>query len=95
MPRFRKKPVEIEAYQLTKELVLEHLINRAPLPGLSLRSASHHPERRELYNATFVCVTIHGQETSVAVDDWVITEPDGIHHYPCKPDIFAASYDPA
>lgn len=36
--------------------------------------------------------TIHGQETSVAPGDWIITEPDGIHHYPCKPDVFAARY---
>jgi hypothetical protein len=39
-------------------------------------------------------VTAHGQKTEVQTDDWVISEPDGRGHYPCKPDIFAATYDP-
>lgn len=38
-------------------------------------------------------VTIHGQETKVARGDWVIKEPDGVHHYPCKPDIFERTYE--
>lgn len=38
------------------------------------------------------CITIHNQEAIVSPGDWVITEPDGIHHYPCKPDIFAKKY---
>jgi hypothetical protein len=28
------------------------------------------------------------------VGDWIIPEPDGIHFYPCKPDIFEATYEP-
>ncbi len=39
--------------------------------------------------------TIHGEYTKVAPGDWIITEPDGEHHYPCKPDIFDANYEPA
>jgi hypothetical protein len=38
-------------------------------------------------------VTIHGQKAYLAPGDWVITEPDGVHHYPCKPDIFEATYE--
>lgn len=38
-------------------------------------------------------MTIHGQRTFIAPGDWIITEPGGIHHYPCKPDIFAAMYE--
>jgi hypothetical protein len=40
-------------------------------------------------------VTIHGQRAYLKPGDWVITEPDAEHHYPCKPDIFAARYEPA
>jgi hypothetical protein len=60
----------------------------------------HHPAtapagvRTEEDGRAYV-VTIHGQRAYLAPGDWVITEPDGIHHYPCKPDIFAASYEPA
>lgn len=39
-------------------------------------------------------VTIHRQRAYLQDGDWVITEPDGEHHYPCKPDIFAERYEP-
>ena len=38
--------------------------------------------------------TIHGDKIGVWDGDWIITEPDGVHHYPCKPDIFNNSYEP-
>lgn len=40
-------------------------------------------------------VTVHGQRCYIAAGDWVIPEPDGIHYYPCKPNIFAMAYEPA
>lgn len=43
----------------------------------------------------YYVLTIHGQRATLADGDWVITEPDRVHHYPCKPDIFAATYEPA
>ncbi len=42
---------------------------------------------------TYAVITIHGQETIVIDGDWIIEEPDGIHYYPCKPDIFEATYE--
>lgn len=39
-------------------------------------------------------VTIHGHKAPVVPGDWIIREPDGIHYYPCKPDVFAATYEP-
>jgi hypothetical protein len=39
-------------------------------------------------------VTIHCDRARVSRGDWVIMEPDGIHHYPCKPDVFKATYEP-
>lgn len=39
-------------------------------------------------------ISIHGQATFISPGDWIITEPDGEHHYPCKPDIFEATYEP-
>jgi hypothetical protein len=41
----------------------------------------------------FLVTTIHGQLTDVVSGDWIITEPDGKHHYPCKPDFFKATYE--
>lgn len=47
----------------------------------------------DLGTAAFYVITIHGQKAVVVDGDWIITEPDGIHHYPCKPDIFADNYE--
>ena len=40
-------------------------------------------------------VTVHDQRCYIVAGDWILPEPDGVHFYPCKPDIFAASYEPA
>jgi hypothetical protein len=50
--------------------------------------------RREEDHAPYV-VTIHGQRCYIQVGDWIVPEPDGVHFYPIKPDIFAATYEPA
>lgn len=92
--KFRKKPVVIDAYQLTREVADRAVLDHEMPPGIILGSARFHPERRQVYEAAFTCVTIHGQITAVAIDDWIIAEPDGEHFYPCKPDIFAATYEP-
>lgn len=39
-------------------------------------------------------VTIHDQRSYLSPGDWVLPEPDGVHFYPCKPDIFEATYEP-
>jgi hypothetical protein len=35
----------------------------------------------------------HGQRVTVEEGDYIIPEPDGIHFYPCKPDIFDQTYE--
>jgi hypothetical protein len=45
------------------------------------------------YADRYYVMTIHGQNAYLDPGDWVITEPDGIHHYPCKPDIFDQTYE--
>ena len=39
-------------------------------------------------------VTIHDDRAFLTAGDWIIPEPDGVHHYPCKPDIFEQRYEP-
>lgn len=39
-------------------------------------------------------VTAHGQRAFLAAGDWVIAESGDRGHYPCKDDIFRATYDP-
>lgn len=74
MPKFRKKPVEVEATQWLK-------------PG-------DHPA---VYPSSISSYGVIGKQGTVDVHpgDWIIAEMDGSGFYPCKPDVFAATYDPA
>lgn len=92
MGKFRKKPVVIEAKQF----------NGIPVVGMCFNPC---PIARRLMDGGWVTMphvhTIHaddtdprGQAVIVERGDWILPEPDGEHFYPCKPDIFAATYEP-
>ena len=89
MAKFRKKPVVIEAVQF--DPAGRH---RMELPGGVDGSPSPGADNWGYEGCEFWVVTAHGQRTKVVAGDWVIPEPDGRGHYPCKPDIFAATYEP-
>lgn len=89
--KFRKKPVVIEAIQYTAAVRDAHVLDGAPLPaGVRISAANFHPERREVYRAEAYIEILEGR-MEVALGDWVITGIKG-EHYPCKPDIFEATY---
>jgi len=48
--------------------------------------------RREEDNSPYV-VTIHDQRCYVVAGDWIIPEPDGVHFYPCKDEVFQKTYE--
>lgn len=82
MPKFRKKPVVIEAWQWNGSEDDPGVCARCPM------SDEQKVRRAHLH-------TVHqGQMVELAIGDWIIPEPDGEHFYPCKPDIFAATYEP-
>ena len=92
--RWRKKPVVISAVQITQEMVEAAVLDNAPLPdGLQLGSRTYHRERRKVYSVALYVETLEGR-MNVEVGDWLITGVKG-EHYPCKPDVFAATYEPA
>lgn len=79
--KYRKKPVIIEAEQYTEEGKL--------VKGMC-NSRSCFLEGGALPHVH----TIHkNQMVLLEVGDFVIPEPDGEHFYPCKPDIFANTYE--
>lgn len=93
---FRKKPIEVQAYQFSVEMLEAHLFDGAPLPeGLLFGSATYHKGRRELVNWRISVMTAHEQRVMLADGDWVVPEPVPNRFYPIKPDIFAATYEPA
>jgi hypothetical protein len=77
--KFRKKPVVIEADQFLPPHVPKGVTDVYSNDGV---------------HYVGIVETIHGQRTIVTTGDWIITEPDGIHHYPCKPEIFEKTYEP-
>lgn len=80
MPKFRKKPVVIEAIQFTGHNDDEILA--------FARSAAHDPE---VNRPTIAITTLEGTMTA-EVGDWIIKGVQG-EFYPCKPDIFEATYE--
>ncbi len=86
MTKYRKKPVEIEAIQLTPETFRDVI---AFVPIDQFGAGGQHDDGR-------VYVSIRTLEGTMRADegDWIIRGVQG-EFYPCKPDIFAATYEPA
>ena len=85
MPKFRKKPVVIEAMQFTG--------NNAIPADISLWMAGETIETECIDGK--LCLMIETLEGRMAASpgDWVIRGVAG-EFYPCKPGIFAATYEP-
>jgi hypothetical protein len=83
--RFRKKPVEIQAAQITDDLSIAGIIGWAAAHGV--HPVVHGDERP--FGLTIP--TLEG-DMIASPGDWIIR---GVHgeFYPCKPDIFEATYE--
>lgn len=79
MPQYRKKPIVIEAVQWFKD-------GDHPKVVLMRGSSESYLGNR------WVIETMEGYHV-VTPGDWIITGIQG-ENYPCKPDIFAATYEP-
>ena len=83
MAKYRKKPVVIEAVQVKPSTFDDPHPNSEHVPGVR-----YDPIKR--------CAMIDTLEGTMRADmwDWIITGVKG-EVYPCKPDIFEATYEPA
>lgn len=82
MTQYRKRPLIVEAEQF--------FYDGPRLAGVFYPAVAE--DRKTWIGDAFV-ITIHNQRAYLANGDWVIAEPDGEHFYPCKPDIFEATYE--
>lgn len=80
MPKFKKKPVVVEAVQYPCE---HPALKRCTCDGVHV-GCGH-------CGVDFI-ETLEGN-MNVADGDWIITDVNG-EHYPCKPDIFEKTYSP-
>lgn len=85
--KFRKKPVVIEAVQITPEWF--DALHPSPLYPVSLlgKEIVMDPVNRCVF-----CLTLEGAMRG-DIGDWIITGIAG-EVYPCKPDIFSKTYEP-
>lgn len=89
MAKFRKKPVVIEAVQFEHLMTCEELYGVFGIPYTVGQEPKPYPFRfadRSVYMVT------PGGETKASVGDWIIRGVRG-EYYPCKPDIFEATYE--
>ena len=87
MPKFRKKPVVIEAVQFT--CANHRQVLQFVYPDLSETAL----QGAETMNLPIVISTLEGK-MKAEPGDWIIKGVKG-EFYPCKPDIFEQTYEPA
>lgn len=84
--RWRKKPIEITAIQFTGTNVDEiwDAFGAAGIYGPTETNPDH-----------LILTTVHGDEAPARAGDWIIPDAAPDTFYPCKPDVFARTYEPA
>jgi len=87
MPIFRKKPVEIEARQLTHQSEFD-IVSWLADHGVKTRTFSKPPMRAV---SGLIIPTLEGDHEA-SYGDYIIKGVAG-EFYPCKPDIFEKTYE--
>lgn len=82
MPKYRKKPVEIEAVQY----------GPYSAPSVELLEFLGRSDREIEVDENGVHITTLEGVMTATVGDWIIRGVQG-EYYPCKPDIFQATYE--
>ena len=83
--KFRKKPVVIEAVQWFKDNDHPAVIHSSAMHAKPISPGILYPSNKRYIR------TLEGN-MEVTPGDWIITGVKG-EHYPCKPDIFEATYE--
>ena len=85
MPKYRKKPVVIEAVQLTPDMMPPDWLVTAQSTGIFC-------QRRNADGDTYWCIKTLEGEMKISPKDWIIKGIKG-ELYPCKPDVFERTYE--
>ena len=89
MGKYRKKPIVIEAVQFFPD-IKPWPVGVIEVEFIGEGDSRHANLKGELANGWFINTLEGGHE--VTPGDWIITGIAG-EKYPCKPDIFEATYD--
>lgn len=93
MAKFRKKPVVIEARQLTKDALFPIMRWIDADGGKAGEWCWDDDDDQFIVERYLTIETLEGV-MKAQENDWVIKGVSG-EFYPCKPDIFEATYEPA
>jgi hypothetical protein len=97
MAKYRKKPVVIEAFQMTAEAFANDGGAIGQWPDWAQKAVeTSGPCMIHMHGPNGIAckiITLEG-EMDCSFNDWIIKGVKG-ELYPCKPDIFAATYEPA
>lgn len=87
--KYRKKPIVIEAFQMTKDI----WNTNEGWPQWALEAWDRDPSEGSIWCADdkVFCGTMEGVH-EVTFDDWIILGVVG-EIYPCKPDVFEMTYE--
>ncbi len=93
--KYRKKPVVIEAFHFTKDAAVDEI----SWPDWLQDALDNHNRTNGLpalwvdfEKSRWMCGTLEGPH-EITFNDWIIQDDEG-RIYPCKPDIFEATYEP-
>jgi hypothetical protein len=89
--KYRKKPVEIEAQRYADAKSGTEIIQRILDANGSASLHCLEPDKADHGGHTIMIRTLEG-DMHAAFGDWVIRGVQG-EFYPCKPDIFAVTYE--
>ena len=89
MAKYRKKPIVVEAWQWTSGYL--ELDKTAPKWVMDYKFGVSHEQVRLTQNVKLRIPTLEG-EMYADIGDWIIQGVKG-ELYPCKPDIFEATYE--
>lgn len=84
MAQYRKKPVVIEAFHFLRDPMPDWFMDRVTDNSITLVNCYHREGQADIK-------TLEGTMTANA-GDWIIKGVQG-EIYPCKPDIFSATYN--
>ncbi len=92
MPKFRKKPIEIEAVQWTGDNHREmfNFLGGKDEEYIQATGVNFYIDWNKV-NGGLIIKTLEGEHIA-SIGDWIIKGVQG-EYYPCKPDIFETTYE--
>lgn len=91
--KFRKKPVEVDAFRLGYDPMPDWFMDLVSANKVQLSSGKQFVLNGRTINETHCSIETLEGRMSGPHGSWIIRGVQG-EPYPCKPDIFAATYDP-